>query len=119
MNPLETLLAQAIAESLGHHAAQPEHVRAAAAAIATLRTNRYAVTELPAVETDEWGDRIVNVALSDHPLECGRIRLGQGTSGDLLTITGVPFQLADKHASVFGAALIAAGLDSPGTQSAS
>ncbi|SHS19372.1 Uncharacterised protein [Mycobacteroides abscessus subsp. abscessus] len=119
MNPLKTLLAQAIAESLGHNAAQPEHVRAAEAALATLKNNQYAVTELPTVETDEWGDRIVKVALSDQPLECGRIRLGQGTTGDMLTITGVPFQLADKHASVFGAALIAAGLDRAGTHSAS
>lgn len=112
MNALETLLAQSIATSFGIATAQPEHVRAARAALEAMRVNRYAVTALPAVETDEWGDRVVHVALSDQPLECGKIRLGQGTGGDMLSITGVPFQLADKHARVLGAALIAAAVES-------
>lgn len=76
--------------------------------IADLKRRGYIAVKLPEIATDQFGDRVIEVPLSDQPHDKGTIRLDQGQTGTNLAITGIPSTLAIEHAPPYAAALLAA-----------
>lgn len=66
------------------------------------------VLQLPAVEIDDFGDRVIKIPRGMDPSMTGQIRLSQGSDGDRIAITGLPADLEINYAPAWAAAFMAA-----------
>lgn len=85
-----------------------DHSLGAAALAEALAARGVRVVPLPVVETDEWGDRIINIPRGNDSSMTGRVRLGQGVNGNQIAITGLPSSLEIEYAPEFAAAFLSA-----------